>query len=41
MALLIKQVDAIAEENREQKSQWEGSSVIRVWQDGRIKVIRE
>ena len=39
--LLIKQVDAIAEENREQKSQWEGSSVIRVWQDGRIKVIRE
>ncbi len=39
--LLIKQVDTIAEENREQKSQWEGSSVIRVWQDGRIKVIRE
>ena len=39
--LLIKQVDAIAEENREQKSQWEVSSVIRVWQDGRIKVIRE
>ena len=39
--LLIKQVDAIAEENREQKSLWEGSSVIRVWQDGRIKVIRE
>ena len=39
--LLIKQVDAIAEENQEQKSQWEGSSVIRVWQDGRIKVIRE
>ena len=39
--LLIKQVDAIAEENREQKSQWEGSSAIRVWQDGRIKVIRE
>lgn len=39
--LLIKQVDVIAEENREQKSQWEGSSVIRVWQDGRIKVIRE
>lgn len=39
--LLIKQVDAIAEENREQKSQWKGSSVIRVWQDGRIKVIRE
>lgn len=39
--LLIKQVDTIAEENREQKSQWKGSSVIRVWQDGRIKVIRE
>ena len=35
------QVDAIAEERQDQRAEWEGSSVIRIWEDGRIKVIRE
>lgn len=38
---LIAQVDAIAEENQDCVSEWKGSSVIRVWNDGRIKIIRE
>lgn len=38
---LKQQVDAIAEEGQTQIAQWQGSSVIRVWQDGRIKVLRE
>ena len=37
---LINEVDAVAEDqNRDSK--WEASSIIRVWNDGRIKVIRE
>ncbi|MDO4764107.1 MAG: L-threonylcarbamoyladenylate synthase [Flavobacteriaceae bacterium] len=38
---LIRQVDGVAEESRERVSQWEGSSIIRVWTDNRIKVLRE
>lgn len=38
---LKNQVDAIAEERQDQRAEWEGSSVIRIWEDGRIKVIRE
>ena len=38
---LKNQVDAIAEERQDQRAEWEGSSVIRIWGDGRIKVIRE
>lgn len=38
---LKQKVDAIAEEGQTQTAQWQGSSVIRVWQDGRIKVLRE
>ncbi|MBS1573636.1 MAG: threonylcarbamoyl-AMP synthase [Bacteroidetes bacterium] len=34
-------VDIIAEENREKISKFSGSSVIKIWNDGRIKVIRE
>lgn len=38
---LINLVDAIAEEKQTEISQWKGSSVIRVWSDGRVKIIRE
>lgn len=38
---LIEKVDAVAEEKREEISKWEASSIIRVWRDGRIKIIRE
>lgn len=38
---IIDSVDSVAEENREQISEFSGSSVIRIWSDGRIKVIRE
>lgn len=38
---LISKVDAIAQEQRDSVSQWEGSSIIRVWNDGRIKVLRK
>ena len=38
---LKNQVDAIVEERQDQRAEWEGSSVIRIWEDGRIKVIRE
>ena len=38
---LKNQVDAIAEERQDQRAEWEGSSVIRIWGNGRIKVIRE
>lgn len=38
---LIAKVDVVAEEGRDKISQWTASSVIRVWPDGRIKVIRE
>lgn len=38
---LQKKVDAIAEEGRDKIAEWKGSSIIRVWSDGRIKVLRE
>lgn len=38
---LIAKVDVVSEEGRDKVSQWSASSVIRVWPDGRIKVIRE
>lgn len=38
---IIAAVDYVAEENREKVSQYSGSSIIRIWPDGRIKVIRE
>jgi sua5/yciO/yrdC/ywlC family protein len=37
---LINKVDAVAEDQN-RVSKWEASSIIRVWSDGRIKVIRE
>ena len=37
---LINEVDAVAEDQN-RVSKWEASSIIRVWSDGRIKVIRE
>ena len=38
---LINEVDAVAEDQKNRVSKWEASSIIRVWNDGRIKVIRE
>ena len=38
---LINKVDAVAEDQINRVSKWEASSIIRVWSDGRIKVIRE
>ena len=38
---LINKVDAVAESQKSRVSEWEASSIIRVWNDGRIKVIRE
>ena len=38
---IIKAVDFVAEENHDKVSEYSGSSVIRIWSDGRIKVIRE
>lgn len=38
---LIAAVDYAVEENRETVSEYSGSSVIKIWNDGRIKVIRE
>lgn len=38
---IIQLVDYAAEENREKISAYSGSSVIKVWSDGRIKVLRE
>jgi len=37
---LINKVDAVAE-GQNRVSKWEASSIIRVWNDGKIKVIRE
>ena len=34
-------VDAVAEENHDKISEYSGSSVIRMWKDGRVKVLRE
>lgn len=38
---IVDLVDYAVEENREKVSAYSGSSVIRVWSDGRIKVIRD
>lgn len=38
---IIESVDAVAEENHDKISEYSGSSVIRLWSDGRVKVIRE
>ena len=38
---IISLVDYAVEQNREKISEYSGSSVIRVWNDGRIKVLRE
>lgn len=38
---LIDAVDYVVEENREKISKYSGSSVIKIWNDGRVKVLRE
>ena len=38
---IINSVDFVAEENHDKVSEYSGSSVIRIWNDGRIKVLRE
>ena len=38
---IINSVDAVAEENHDKISEYSGSSVIRIWSDGRVKVLRE
>lgn len=38
---LISAVDFAVEENREKVSQYAGSSVIKIWPDNRIKILRE
>ena len=38
---MIDLVDFAVEENREKISQYSGSSVIKIWSDNRIKVLRE
>lgn len=38
---IMNLVDYAVEENRETVSEYSGSSVIKVWNDGRIKVLRE
>lgn len=38
---IVNLVDYAVEENRETVSEYTGSSVIKVWNDGRIKVLRE
>lgn len=38
---IINSVDAVAEENHDKVSEYSGSSVIRMWTDGRVKVLRE
>lgn len=38
---IIQSVDYVVEENREKIAKYNGSSVIKIWADGRIKVIRE
>lgn len=38
---ILSSVDAIAEENHDKISEYSGSSVIRMWMDGRVKVLRE
>ena len=38
---LIDAVDYAVEENRDSVSKYSGSSVIKIWSDGRVKVLRE
>lgn len=38
---LVALVDYAEEKERDQRSAFSGSSIIRIWNDGRIKVIRE
>ena len=38
---IIDAVDFVVEENQDKVSEYSGSSIIRVWSDGRVKVIRE
>ena len=38
---IINSVDAVAVENHDKISEYAGSSVIRIWNDGRVKVLRE
>ena len=38
---IVSAVDFVAEENQDKISEFSGSSVIRLWKDGRIKVLRE
>ncbi|WP_262712211.1 L-threonylcarbamoyladenylate synthase [Chryseobacterium sp.] len=38
---IVAAVDFAVEENREKVSEYSGSSIIRIWKDNRIKVIRE
>ena len=38
---IINSVDAVAEENHDKISEYSGYSVIRMWNDGRVKVLRE
>ena len=38
---IVNKVDFVVEENLEKISEYSGSSIIRVWNDGRIKIIRE
>ena len=38
---IIEAVDFISEEGHDKTSEFAGSSIIRIWNDGRIKVIRE
>lgn len=38
---IIDLVDFVVEEQREKISKWKGSSVIRIWADNRVKVLRE
>lgn len=38
---IINSLDAVAEENHDKISEYSGSSVIRMWNDGRVKVLRE
>ena len=38
---IVDAVDFVIEENQDKVSEYSGSSIIRVWSDGRVKVIRE
>lgn len=38
---ILKMVDYVAKENREKVSLWKGSSIIKIWPDNQIKILRE